>query len=281
MKTTKQKNTRADITVLPIVPGIAVLSAVMLLSFLVLLIALNLGGMISLPGWIERIIGTAPDEVSEEDRFSREFLSALTGTEQAIGGELVYMETDGESLLPLLLSAKTIPSFYQTCTVTRSSGEEALTQQLFRIVSGEKEHAEIVSRGYLAKSVTADGTSIAVTEGANTRTFSRSGSDIFTTESELGLPSLTRMQRMIAEAEEGKYTLQLSSTKDTLCIRAEFTDTASGVREVFEVVPDCGIIFTAASYLPGEDTPYYTLTTESLLIDITGFNESIFEMPNS
>lgn len=271
---------RADITVLPILPGIAVLSAVMLVSFFFLLIALNLGGMISLPGWIERIIGTAPNEVSEEDRFSREFLSALTGEAQAITGELVYMETDIESLLPLLLSAETIPSFYQTCTVTRSSGEEMLTQQLFRIVSGDREHAELVSRGHLTKFITADGIEIAVTEGTNTRRFPRGGSAVFTTESELGLPSLARMQRMIAEAEEGKYTLQLSSTKDTLCIRAEFTDTISGVREVFEVVPDCGIIFTAASYLPGEDTPYYTLTTESLLIDITGFDESVFEMPN-
>ena len=280
MKMTKNKNTRSDITVLPIVPGIAVLSAVMLVAFFILMIALNISGMIPLPGWIERIIGTAQDEVSEEDRFSREFLSALTGEELSISGELVYMEDDPESLLSLLLSAEAIPSFYQNCTVTRTAGEETLTQQLFRIVSGDREHAEIVSRGFLAKSVTADETSIAVTEGAYTRTFPRDSSSVFTTESELGLPSLSRMQRMLAEAESGKYTLQLTSTKNTLCIRAEFTDTVSGVREVFEVVPDCGIVFTAASYLPGEKTPYYTMTTEALLIDITGFNESIFEMPN-
>ncbi len=281
MKTTKNKNTRSDITVLPIAPGIAVLSAVMLAAFFILLIALNVGGMISLPGWIERIIGTAQNEVSEEDRFSREFLSALTGTEQTITGDLVYMETDTDSLLSLLLSAETVPSFYQNCTVTRTTDTGTLTQQLFRIVSGEREHAEIVSRGYLSKSVTADAASIAVTEGANTRLFPRNGSAVFTPESELGLPSLARMQRMIAEAEAGKYTLQLTSTRDTLCIRAEFTDTISGIREVFEVVPDCGIIFTAASYLPDAETSYYTLTTESLLIDIIGFDESIFQMPNS
>ncbi len=279
MKQNKNKSARSDITVLPIGPGIAVLSAVMLAAFCILMIVLNLGGMISLPGWIERLLGTARDEVSEEDLFSREFLSALSGEEQAITGELVYIETDTESLLPLLLTAKPIHAFYQNCTVTRRAGSESLTLQLFRIVSGDREHAEIVSGGFLSKAITADASSIAVTEGANTRLFPRD-SAVFTTESELGLPSLPRMQKMLAEAEAGKYTLQLTSTKDTLCIRAEFTDTASGVREVFEIVPDCGIIFTAASYLPGEETPYYVMTTDSLLTDITGFNESIFEMPN-
>jgi hypothetical protein len=44
-------------------------------------------------------------------------------------------------------------------------------------------------------------------------------------------------------------------------------------------MPDNGLVIAATSYLPGADMPYYVMSTESLLTDITGFDESIFDMP--
>ena len=55
----------------------------------------------------------------------------------------------------------------------------------------------------------------------------------------------------------------------------------SGVREIFDVMPDYGIIVTASSYLPEGTSPYYMMQTNSILTDISGFNESIFEIPTS
>ena len=89
------------------------------------------------------------------------------------------------------------------------------------------------------------------------------------------------MQKMIAEAEAGKYTLTMETMLDSPCIRAIFTDTASGVREIFDVLPDYGIIVTASSYLPGEQSPYYMVQTNSILTDISEFDEAIFEIPTS
>ena len=58
MKKNKTKPVEADVTVLPIVPGTIILSAIMFVSFLVLLVVLNVNQMIHLPLWMERILGT-------------------------------------------------------------------------------------------------------------------------------------------------------------------------------------------------------------------------------
>ncbi len=279
MKQKKQDAAKADITTLSIVPGTILLSAVMLIAFVILFVVLNVNQMIDLPLWIERIIGTAPEEISEGDSFSQAFLDSLQGSSQPVQGDLVYMETDNETLLSLLMNAATTDAFYQSCTLKRiDSGGETVTQQIFRIVSDGKEHTEILANGQLAKTVTANADFIHVYELGASRRFRRDNT-VFTTESELGLPSISRMHTMLLQAESGKYTLSLSAANGTTCIRAEFTDSISGIREIYEILPDCGLIFAAESYLPGESTPYYVLTTDSLLSQVTGFDESIFDIP--
>ncbi len=280
MKRFKPKNTRSDITVLPILPGTVLLSIVMVVAFLILLVSLNVAGLVSLPGWIEGILGTKEPDGDEADRFSTEFLASLKGEEEGFQTP-IYMETDGESLKAILLAAKPATAYYQSCTITRiGDGETRMTQQIFRIVFEAREHAEIISGGRLTKALTADATTLYIVEDGQGRHFERKADSLFTTDSELGLPSLARMQRMLADAEEGKYEAVFATAKNTGCIKVSFTDTASGTREVFEVIPDSGLIVAAASYLPGKDTPYYTLTTESLLYDITGFDDAIFDMPH-
>ncbi len=279
MKQKKQDPSKTDITSLPIIPGTLILSAIMLIAFALLFIVLNRQQMIDLPLWIERIIGTAPEERNEGDSFSQAFLDSLNGTAQPVQENLVYMETDTETLFSLLMNTVSTDSFYQSCTLKRlSSDGKTVTQQIFRIVSNGCEHTEILANGQLVKTFTANKDTIQITEQGESRLFPRNGT-VFSPEGELGLPSLIRMHTMLLQAESGKYALSLSASNGTSCIRAEFTDTISGTREVYEVLPDCGLIFAAQSYLPGESTPYYVLTTNSLLSQVTGFDESIFDIP--
>ncbi len=279
MKRKKQDAAKADITTLPIVPGTIILSAVMLIAFALLFVVLNVHQMIDLPLWIERIIGTAPEEVDESDSFSQAFLDSLKGSSQPVQEEMLYLKSDNDTLLSLLLNTEPTDSFYQSCTLVRTASDgKTVTQQIFRIVTEDREHTEILANGHLLKTITASADSILITERGSTRTFKRTDT-AFTPESELGLPSFSRMHAMLRQAENGKYTLSLSATNGASCIRAEFTDTVSGTREIYEVLPDCGLIFAAESYLPGQSTPYYVLTTNSLLSDITGFDESIFDIP--
>lgn len=282
MKRTTNNEKRSDITVLPIVPGTLILSGVMLLAFLILLIVLNLNGMIDLPNWVERMIGTAENVSDHSDSFGESFLSSLNGTEQPIESDPVFIETNSEALLTALMETVPAQSYYQTCTLTRTNAEGASrTRQLFRLVSGGKEYTEILFRGQLERAVTVNETAVRIAEQNASRVFPRTADSVFTAESEIGFPSLARMMQMIEAAEDGAYTLSISAPESTSCIRAEFTDTLSGIREIFDILPDIGVIFAAQSYLPGEDAPYYSLTTTSLLTDVTGFDNSVFDIPNS
>lgn len=282
IKSIKPKEKRTDITVLPIAPGTAILSAAMLLAFLILLIVLNLNGMIDLPHWVERIIGTAEDVNDDGDSFGDAFLSSLSGTEHAVSQDPVFMPADNASLLNILREAAPAESYYQSCTLSRvNADEKTVTRQIFRFVSGKREYTEVLFRGQLERSVTIGENAVRIIQQNETRTFEKSPDSVFTAESEIGFPSYTRMLALLDAAEAGQYTLSLSAAQNTSCIRADFTDTLSGTREVFDILPEYGLIYAASSYLPGQDTPYYTLLTTSLLTDITGFDESVFDIPNS
>ena len=276
------KEKRSDITVLPIAPGTAILSLSMLAAFLILLVVLNLNGMIDLPHWVERIIGTAEDVSDNGDSFGEAFLSSLSGTEHTVSQTPVFMPADNASLLELLRQAVTANSYYQSCTLSRVNADgKTVTRQIFRFVSNGREYTEILFRGQLERSVTIGKHAVRIIQQNETRIFPKTTDSVFTAESEIGFPSYTRMLTMLDLAEDGKYTLSLSAAQNTSCIRAEFTDTLSGTREVFDILPECGLIYAATSYLPERESPYYTLLTTSLLTDVTGFDESVFEIPNS
>ena len=197
----------------------------------------------------------------------------------AILPEIIRNLTDHSSLL---LSAEPTHSYYQTASVTWADANNRFsTAQIYYLVSGRKIHAEVFTPTATPKQLTADENAFYIREGTTSRHFARGESTTFTPEGEIGLPSLSRMQSMIAAAESGKYTLSLETILNAPCIRATFTDTVSGVKETFDVIPDYGIIVSAYSYLPESDVPYYMMQTTSVLTDISGFDESIFSIPNS
>ncbi len=282
MKWIKTKQKRSDITVLPIIPGTLILSGAMLLAFLILLVILNLNGMVDLPRFVERILGTAENVQNDGDTFGEAFLDSLSGVSQNMDENPIFVEANSEKLAKMLRETKPAASYYQSCILTRTGvdGKET-TRQLFRLVSNGREYTEILFLGQLERAVTMNETAIRITEQNQSRIFARTEDSLFTAEGEIGFPSLARMFSLLDAAQEGAFTLSLSAPENTSCIRAEFTDTLSGTREVYDILPDLGVIFAAQSYLPGSDTPYYSLKTTSLLTEISGFDTAIFDIPNS
>jgi len=274
-------HSQGDVTTLPIIPGTLVIAGGVLIAFILLMALLYHSGILTPPAFLDGLFSTG-DTADPGDGFSEEFLASLTGNDPLTGDSAVLMDMSQESLKELLLAAEPTHSYYQIASVTWADANDRFTTaQVYYLVDGARIHAESFTSSTLPKQLTADADTFYIREGAASRQFSRSGSTTFTPEGEMGLPSLARMQSMIGAAESGKYTLSLETVLNTPCIRASFTDTVSGVRETFDVIPDYGIIVAAYSYLPDASAPYYMMQTSSVLTDISGFDESIFSIPNS
>lgn len=273
---------RSDVTTLPIIPGTILITAGILAAFLVMMAVLYSTQVLTPPAFLEGIFykedGSTPD-----DGFSDAFISSITG--HALlndSGNDTFLDMSPEALRDLLLNANPPEKYYYSATVTWADGNNRFTvAQVYYLVSGDRLHGETYTASTTPKRLTANPDVFYIKEGTTSRILKRSENSSFTPEGELGLPSLARMQKMISEAEEGKYSLAMESVQDSPCIRAIFTDTVSGVKEIFDVMPDYGIIVNASSYLPDEQSPYYMMQTSSILTDISGFDEAIFEIPTS
>lgn len=273
---------RTDVTTLPIVPGTILITVGILVAFLVLMSVLYSTQILTPPAFLQGIFSQGA-EAPPDDGFADQFLSSLTGhsplTDRA---NEKLLDLTPEALREIILGINPVKEYYHSATVTWADTNDRFTAvQVYCLVSGDRLRGEIYYTGSTSKQLIADAGTLYIREGSLSRRFPRNAEATFTPESELGLPSLSRMQKMIAEAEEGKYTLAMETVLDSPCIRATFTDTVSGVREVFDVMPDYGIIINAASYMPNSQSPYYMMQTNTILTDISGFEESVFEIPTS
>lgn len=276
-----KKNRHTDVTTLPIIPGTLVIAGGVLAAFILLMAVLYSSGILTPPAFLDGWFSSG-DTSHPGDGFPEEFLASLSGHAPLEEDSAILLDLSQESLKALLLAAEPAPSYYQIASVTwADENERFATAQIYYLVSGKRIHAEVFTSSAMPKQLTADENTFYIREGTGARRFSRGESSAFTPEGEIGLPSLSRMQSMIAAAESGKYTLSLETILNAPCIRATFTDTVSGVKETFDVIPDYGIIVAAYSYLPGAESPYYMMQTTSVLTDISGFDESIFSIPNS
>lgn len=273
---------RTDVTTLPILPGTILITVGVLAAFFVLMAVLYSAQILTPPAFLQGVF-TPDDDLAPDDGFSAEFISSLTGHSPLTDpADEKLLDLSPESLRDLLLRVTPVDAYYHSVTVTwAGDGDQFTVAQVYCLVSGDRLHGELYTERSTPKQLTINKDTVYIREGAHSRQFQSGDDYTFTPEGELGLPSLTRMQKMIAEAEAGKYTLTLETMLDSPCIRAIFTDTLSGVREIFDVMPDYGIIVTASSYLPEGTSPYYMMQTNSILTDISGFNESIFEIPTS
>ena len=279
----KKKPTESQhtITTLPILPGTLLLCGCTLAVFLAIFCAMAFAGMITLPPFLEDFFGQGSG-AEDDDGFAQDFLSSLSGNAPDLHEtDEKLLDLSADSLKELLLASRPAASYYQCMDITWTDGASVFNKsQVYFIVSGERVHAEIYPVGGTAKHMICDDTRFWIREGTESRLFSRRDNSAFTPEGECGIPSLSRMQAMIAASEEGKYTLQLETVQNSPCIRVSFTDTISGVQEVYDVMPDRGVILSAASSLPGTEMPYYQVTTTSILTDLNGLDPSVFEIPN-
>ena len=273
---------RTDVTTLPILPGTLLIAAGILLAFLVMMAVLYNAQILTPPAFLQGLF-TQNAVNTPDDGFSEEFLASLSGHSPLTDpANEKLLDLSADSLREILLGITPVDAYYHTATVTWADANERFTTtQVFYLVSGDRLHGEVFQPGKLPKQLTADRDTFYIREGNASRRFARGENSSFTPEGELGLPSLTRMQKMISEAEAGKYTLSLETMLDSPCIRATFTDTISGVRETFDVMPDYGIIVSAYSYLPERQSPYYMMQTNSVLTDVSGFDETIFAIPTT
>jgi len=274
-----QNNTRRDgITRLPIMPGTLVLCGCTLLIFAAILIAMYRGGMLAVPDFLAGFLGS--DRTDDGgDSFAEDFLASLSGNAPALDGtdeKLLSMSPD--ALKELLLACTPYPSYYQVYDVTWTDGSSVFRRtQVYYIVSESRVHAEIFPNDGMPRRFTCDETRFYFEENGVSRLLPRGE---FTPEGEAGIPSLSRLQQMIAEAGEGRYTLSLAIADDSPCIRVTLTDPLTGVGETYDVLPDYGLIISASLTLPGVEMQHYQVNTTALLTDPTGLAESTFDIPN-
>ena len=278
----KATDAQRSITTLPIMPGTLILCGCTLLIFLAVISAMAFAGMVQVPDFLAGFFGQ-DDGALTDDGFAEDFLASLSGNApdlHAVNETLLDLSAD--SLKDLLLSSRPAASYYQNIEVTWTDGASVFRKnQIHYIVSGERVRVECYPIDGVPKYVICNSEHFWIMEGSSARLFSRGDPDSpLSPQSECGIPSLSRMQAMIAEADAGKYSLSLETVMNSPCIRVSFTDTVSGVREVFDVMPDRGVIIAAASYLPGSDMPYYQMSTAAILTDLSGMDESTFDIPD-
>ena len=280
-----KKNTqseRTDVNTLPILPGTILITVGVLITFLCMMAVLYSTEILTPPAFLKGLFSQGAED-TPDDGFADQFLASLTGhspLSDPTDEKLLNLTPD--ALRKIILDTTPVEEYYHSAIITWTDQNGRFTAaQVFYLVSGDRLYGEIDYLEGMRKQLIADADTLYIREGLSSRRFSRNAESSFTPEGELGLPSLERMQRMIAEAEEGKYGLTMETIMDSPCIRATFTDTVSGVREVFDVMPDYGIIVSASSYMPDGESPYYLMQTNTILTDISGFEESIFEIPTS
>lgn len=279
MKKNNRENTRSAITTLPILPGTLVLCGCTLLLFLIILAAVYGSGMMELPGFLSGFLGEG-DAVQEDDGFAADFLAALSGNAPVLDqADETLLDLSPQALRDLLLRSSPADSYYQQMDVLRTDGTSFQTIRVTYVMSEERVYIHLEFPDGMQREILCVRDQYRITENGKSRVFPRTETDSFTPEGEAGIPSFTRMQQMLAEAESGKYILSTETTANSPCIRVQFTDAVSGVREVFDVLADLGVILSATSVLPGTDVPYYQMTTVSLLTDLSGLDDAMFDIP--
>lgn len=278
MKKNSRETSRSAITTLPILPGTLVLCGCTLLLFIGILIAVYASGMSPLPDFLEGIFGKG-DDVQEDDGFASDFLASLSGNAPKLDqADEKLLDLSPEALLDVLLRSVPAENYYHQMNVLHTDGVAFHTTHVTYIVSEGRVYIRTQSASGTNREILCLPDRIRISEAGSSRVIPRTQEDTFIPEGEAGIPSFTRLQEMLSQAQEGKYLLTVEVTEDSPCIRVQFTEEVSGVTEVYDVLPDLGIIFSASSSLAGRDATYYQMSTVSLLTDLTGLDESMFEI---
>lgn len=274
----EKKKSAHNITSLPILPGTLFLCACTLLAFLGIFALLIWGGIAEMPEFITSFFYRNDNS----DTFSEEFLAALSGNAPELDqADERLLTLSSESLLEVLLACEPLDNYYHRVDLTWTDGKGVFHRtEAYYIVSENRFIAEIYPNARSPKTVISNGTDVYFREGNSARILSRTDATDFSLESEIGIPTFSRMREMLEAAEEGAYTLSVETVQNSPCIRVTFTDTVSNISEIYDILPDYGLIVAAYSRLPGTDFVYYQMTTTTILTDLSGLDDSTFDIPN-
>jgi hypothetical protein len=281
------------------VPGVVILALLCVILFLTLVIVLYRNDMISLPAFIENILG---DDSVENTPQKNDFASAFLGSakdapaDKNDRGEL--FSVDNETLTELMRGTVIPKKYYHELIVSYSgavgSSTTAVTQKVQIYKSGEKYNIKIKSSNGAEKTVISDGVNVLIQNTLRNqmteRTLPISDSYKFSLYNEAGIPDSDHlfdlMKGIDAAAEHGEtsasseisgYEISLERTDTRNNVKINFTYNDTQISESYELSLEKGVIFSAQSSLAG--AVYYTVTTA--VFDETGaIDDSLFNIAN-
>lgn len=275
----RNESRRRDIATLPLLPGTLVLIGVLLLFFLVLLLVLHHYDILQFPDFLESWLD-AGGKPSDDDSFQEAFFASLEGkSPDDVSDSCLSLTMTEDNLLELFLAGEMPDSLYWQATVTWMQGDTYVSTNVRYIAMGERIYAYAQSAQTMSRLLICDADTVYIQENGKGRRFART--EHFSPLSELGLPSLSFYQEQLRQAAADDYTLTIGESMKSPCICVDYTDPISGMSEILEILPDCGVIVSAYTRLPSMQTPYYAVTTDSLLTNLQGFDTSIFDIPNT
>ena len=276
---TNRNTSGKEVTSLPLLKG-TILILVLLFSFLAaLFFGLYKADLLRLPGFLERLL-PGENTQSNEPEISPAFLSSLSGIPPApdSSGEKL-LSLSGSSLGDLLAAAKKPSSIYQQFSVTWTAGDAYRSQQIYYVSVGSAERADVYENGELVKLVISKDGVLYVRDRSGERRYEGPAADGFTLQSEVGLPSLDGIRKIIASAAPRSYTLTSSVWSRSSTVTVTYTNPVSGTLESCEILPDCGAIVSEYSRYSNDELPFYYLSTDTILLSLGETGPDLFEIP--
>lgn len=276
----KNPNAR-EVTSLPLLKGTVVLLAILLFFLALLFAVLYRAELVTLPEPLQKLL---PGDAAREDPSASEpaFIASLTGiAPEPDGSEEKLLSLSDSSLTDLIAAARQPESVYQLFNVTWTAGEAYRTRQIYYVSVGDAERADVYENGRLVKLVISDGGRLYVRDdnGAHVYTGNAAASGRFSVQSEVGLPSLKRIQDAVAAAPAGSVTVRASTWSRSATVTVTYTDPASGTLESCEILPDCGAVVSVHSRAAESELPFYYLSTDTILLTLGDTGSNLFEIP--
>ena len=278
---TNRNTSGKEVTSLPLMKGTILILVLLFIFLAILFFVLYKADLLRLPGFLERLF-PAENTQSSEPEISPAFLSSLSGIPPAPdnSGEKL-LSLSGSSLEDLLAAAKKPASIYQQFNVTWTAGDAYRSQQIYYVSVGSAERADVYENGELVKLVISDDGVLYVRDDSGEHRYEGAAADgsRFTLQSEVGLPSVAGIQKIIASAEPGSYTLTPSVWSRSSTITVTYTNPVSGTLESCEILPDCGAVVSEYSRYNSDELPFYYLSTDTILLSLGETGPDLFEIP--
>ena len=270
------------------VPGLIVLSTVILAIVIFAVVFLSRMGLLEIPF----LQGESTTPVHTNPSFADELLSRLPSPSDK-GTESVFLTITADELETIVAEASEDVDHYHRMRITYSSGVKRVSFAEV-VARGGKFRADLKdSHGVVLKRMLYDAVRIQLFDGATgdskvfalNEWFSLSNAEDrefltllygFSPKGELGLPSMADVLALLDSEEIADYEIRLVKEEKRHYILVSFTYTLTSVKEEYELDLETGIVLGARSSFDG--TVYYTVETEEIRYDVSEYEDSFFKI---